>query len=265
MPRAVAVQRALGVVVAVVLAIGAVYAFRHGSDAAALDARATSTSVNVATSATSATSVTPPIPTSPPSLAATADTVASNGPGVTEPGIHVLAQPNADGSLEVVEQIKLRTPVGGLSVALPHASASGMAGANITIKGFQAQADGLVVTDTPASPLPAGGDRLDLPSPATDISMRYRLEGDVDRSHPAPVGRVLMVLPPITAADLNLGDPLVVVEVVGGSIRNLVCPNLPVSDQLCGRQHGRVWSTTAIPLSSSLVIAQVDLPPPGVR
>jgi hypothetical protein len=55
------------------------------------------------------------------------------------------------------------------------------------------------------------------------------------------------------------------VEVVGGNIRNLVCPNLPVSDQLCGRQNGRVWSTTTIPLSRSLAVAQVDLPQPGER
>ena len=95
--------------------------------------------------------------------------------------------------------------------------------------------------------------------------MRYRLQGEADRSQPAPVGRVLIALPPITVADTQIGDPVVVVEVLGGNVRNLVCPDLPVSDQLCGRQNGRVWSTTTIPLSRSLVVAQVDLPQPGER
>jgi hypothetical protein len=54
-----------------------------------------------------------------------------------------------------------------------------------------------------------------------------------------------------------------VVEVVGGNIRNLVCPELDAPDQLCGRQQGSMWSTSAIPLGRSVVVAQIDLPAPG--
>jgi hypothetical protein len=258
MPRPVLLQRTLGVFVAVVLAVCAVIAAGRPEVV-----RVPQTS-GAATSATSA-------PTGAPS-GTTADALgtspagpATTGPGLTEPGIHVVAQTASDGSLEVLERIRLSAPVSGLSIALPQATGSGVTGATPSISGFQAQANGEVVTDVPASPLPAGGDRLTFPGPATDISMRYRLEGGADRSQPAPVGRVLIVLPPITAADPQLGDLGVVVEVVGGNIRNLVCPNLPVSDQLCGRQNGRVWSTTTIPLSRSLSVAQVDLPQPGER
>jgi hypothetical protein len=255
MPRAVLVQRTLGILVAVALAVCAVIAARRPEVVRAPEPSGAATSAPMgAPSATTADTPGPP-----------AGSLATAGPGLTEPGIHVVAQTAADGSLEVLERIKLIAPVSGLSVALPQATGSGVAGATPSITGFQAQADGDVVTDMPASPLPAGGDRLDFPGPASDISMRYRLEGGADRSQPAPVGRVLIVLPPITAADPRLGDPGVVVEVVGGNIRNLVCPNLPVSDQLCGRQNGRVWSTTTIPLSRSLVVAQVDLPQPGER
>jgi hypothetical protein len=74
---------------------------------------------------------------------------------------------------------------------------------------------------------------------------------------------VLILLPPVTRPDPALGDPAVVVEVIGGTVRNLVCPDLPVSDQLCGRQRGTVWSTTTLPLSRSSVVAQMDLPQPG--
>ena len=48
-----------------------------------------------------------------------------------------------------------------------------------------------------------------------------------------------------------------------GTIRNLVCPDLAVAEQLCGRQQGSLWTTPSIPLGRSVVVAQVDLPPPG--
>jgi hypothetical protein len=255
MPRPVLLQRTLGILVAVALAVCAVVAARRPEVVRVPEPSGAATSAPAAA----------PAATTPDTAGPSAASLATAGPGLTEPGIHVLAQTAADGSLEVLERIKLSAPASGLSVALPQATGSGVAGANPSIAGFQAQANGGIVTDMPVSPLPPGGDRLDFPGPATDISMRYRLEGGADRSQPAPVGRVLIVLPPITAADPQLGDPGVVVEVVGGNIRNLVCPKLPVSDQLCGRQNGPVWSTTTIPLSRSLVVAQLDLPQPGQR
>ena len=254
MPRPVLLQRTLGIFVALALAVCAVIAARQPEVVQVPEAGGAATSAPSGTpSATTETS------------GPTAGGLATTGPGLTEPGIHVVAQTAVDGSLEVLERIRLSTAVSGLVVALPQASGSGVAQVTPSVTDFQAQANGGVVADMPASPLPPGGDRIDLPGPATDISMRYRLEGGSDRSQPAPVGRVLIVLPPITAPDPQLGDLGVVVEVVGGNIRNLVCPNLPVSDQLCGRQNGKVWSTTAIPLSRSLVVAQVDLPQPGER
>jgi len=255
MPRPVLLQRTLGILVAVALAVCAVVAARRPEVVRVPEPSGAATSAPAAA----------PAATTPDTAGPSAASLATAGPGLTEPGIHVLAQTAADGSLEVLERIKLSAPASGLSVALPQATGSGVAGATPSITGFQAQANGGIVTDMPVSPLPPGGDRLDFPGPATDISMRYRLEGGADRSQPAPVGRVLIVLPPITAADPQLGDLGVVVEVVGGNIRNLVCPKLPVSDQLCGRQNGPVWSTTTIPLSRSLVVAQVDLPQPGQR
>lgn len=255
MPRPVLLQRTLGILVAVALAVCAVVAAGRPEVVRVPEPSGAATSAPAAA----------PAATTPDTAGPSAASLATAGPGLTEPGIHVLAQTAADGSLEVLERIKLSAPASGLSVALPQATGSGVAGANPSIAGFQAQANGGIVTDMPVSPLPPGGDRLDFPGPATDISMRYRLEGGADRSQPAPVGRVLIVLPPITAADPQLGDLGVVVEVVGGNIRNLVCPKLPVSDQLCGRQNGPVWSTTTIPLSRSLVVAQVDLPQPGQR
>jgi hypothetical protein len=190
--------------------------------------------------------------------------MATDGPGLSEPGVHVVAQPDATGGLEVVERVRLAAPVRAIWIALPRAPTAAI-GSVATLKGFQAEADGQVVTDPPASPLTVDGDRLDLPAPVSAITMRYRLEGAAARSQPAPAGRVLVPLPPITRPDPTLGDLQVVVEVSGGTVRNLVCPDLPVSDQLCGRQQGRLWSTTRLPLSRSTVIAQLDLPDPGLQ
>ena len=252
-PRSVLVQRTLGIVVAAVLAVLAVVAGGRTPSPPPPDPSSTQA---VTPSATGTSTSSAPTPTAPAA-------VATSGPGLTEPGIHVVAQPAADGSLEVMERVRLATPVSTLLIAPPRPRGTGSAGANPAVTDFQAQAGGLVVTDAPTSPLPVDGERIELPAPATDITMRYRLEGGADRSQPAPVGRVLLLLPPVTRSDPALGDPAVVVEVVGGTVRNLVCPDLPVTDQLCGRQRGAIWSTTSLPLSRSSVVAQMDLPQPG--
>lgn len=267
MPGAVGAQRTVSLVAALVLAVLAGQALGREAPAPSPQAGATSSAGDTTPTTTPATAPTATVPSASAGSASSllAGSVATSGPGLSEPGIHVVAQPDAVGDLEVMERVRLATPVRRLSVARPHPSGSGVSTAIPQVTGFQAEADGAVVTDAPASPLPEGGDWLELPAAATDIVMRYRLEGGVSRSQPAPVGRALLVLPPITAASLELGPLPVVVEVVGTQVRNLVCPDLPVAEQLCGRQQGQVWTTTALPLGRSVVVAQVDLPAPGDR
>ena len=93
--------------------------------------------------------------------------------------------------------------------------------------------------------------------------MRYRLEGGAERSQPAPVGRALVLLPPVTAAEASLSGLPVVVEVVGGNIRNLVCPDLDARRAALRPPAGLPVDDPGIPLGRSVVVAQVDLPPPG--
>jgi hypothetical protein len=260
-PRSVLVQRTLGLAAAVALAAASLWTWSRNPET-----RPTAAPVAPATTAptsSSSTSAPPSTSTTPsPSGVGTAP-AATSGPGLTTPGIHVVAQADAAGGLEVLEQVKLPAPATVLTIALPKAAGSGVAAATPTISAFQAQAGGHVVTDTLASPLPAGGDRLTLPIASTDITMRYRLEGGAERSQPAPVGRALVLLPPVTAARPELAGLPLVVQVAGGNIRNQVCPDLDARDQLCGRQQGSWWSTAAIPLGRSVVVAQMDLPTPG--
>lgn len=269
MPRALGLQRFVGLVVALVLAVLAGQALgreaRSSSPSAATARPAATAAVDDGATETGASV---PLPSSAPSTALSAGpsgTVATRGPGLTEPGIHVVAQPDATGDLEVLEQVRLAAPVRRLRLEPLHASGSGVSAATPTVTGFQATADGAVVSGAPASPMPRSGEWLQLPAPATDISMRYRVEGAASRSQPAPAGRALVVLPPLTAASPEIGATMVVVEVVGTHVRNLVCPDLPAAEQLCGRQQGAVWTTTAFPLGRSVVVAQVDLPAPGDR
>jgi hypothetical protein len=269
MPRSVLVQRILGLAFAVVFGAASLWALGRTPEPRPVSTSATSATTSAtmpsspaapgapASSATSPTSAgaSPSAPASAP--------LASSGPGLTQPGIHVVAQAGADGSLEVVERVRLPKPAATVMIDVPRASGSGLAAAVPWITGFQAQAGGQVVTDTLASPVPESGDRLELPAPAADITMRYRLEGGATRSQPAPVGRALVLLPPVTADEPALAGLPVVVEVIGGNVRNLVCPELDAPDQLCGRQQGSRWSTASIPLGRSVVVAQIDLPAPG--
>lgn len=269
MPPALRLQRLVGVVVALVLAVLAGQALGRATTSsspapAAAPAAATAAGDGSATE----TAAPAPPPSSGPSTALSAGpsgSVATSGPGLTTPGIHVVAQPDAAGDLEVVERVRLAAPVRRLRLAPLHASGSGVSAASPTVTAFQATADGAVVPGAPSSPMPRSGEWLQLPAPATDISMRYRVEGGASRSQPAPAGRALVVLPPLTTASAEVGGLMVVVEVVGTQVRNLVCPDLPAAEQLCGRQVGAVWTTTALPLGRSGVVAQVDLPAPGDR
>ncbi|HEU4332823.1 MAG TPA: hypothetical protein VFR40_17065 [Lapillicoccus sp.] len=249
MSRSAVLQRSAGLVAAVVFAAGAVWAAQRSPEPRPEQAAPATTTPSTGPTATPTESL--------------PGSVATAGPGLTEPGVHVVAQPDATGALEVVERVRTAAPVRALSLALPQASVPGMAGVTPSLSGFQADAGGLVVSDTPVAPLTSVGDRLELPAPASEITMRYRLTGASSRSQPAPAGRVLVVLPPLTQPDPGVGDPPVVVEVSGGTVRNLVCSDLAATDQLCGRQQGRVWSTTTLSLSRSTVVAQLDLPDPG--
>jgi hypothetical protein len=251
--RSAMLQRSAGLVVAVVFAAGAVWAAQRSPEPRPDQAGPT-------VPATPPDSSTLSPQTSSDSLPGS---IATSGPGLTEPGVHVVAEPDATGALEVVERVRTAAPVRVLSIALPRSTAPGTAGVRPSVSGLQAEAGGLVVTDTLAAPLTTAGERLELPAPATEITMRYRLSGATDRSQPAPAGRVLVLLPPLTRPDPGVGDPAVVVEVSAGTVRNLVCSDLPAAEQLCGRQQGRVWSTVSLPLSRSTVVAQLDLPDPG--
>lgn len=206
-----------------------------------------------------------PSKTAPPTSSAPPDVYVPGGligPGLTEPGVLVRAEPDAQGDVEVTERVRLIVPVTELTIAPPAAPATG-AGAGLAprLASLQVTADDLVVT------VPKGGVissplRLELPLAASTLSLRYRLLGAVERSAPAPPGRALVLMPPVSAGSLP-GTLPVVVEVSGARVRNLYCPRLPVAEQLCGRAGADRWHTPVLTPKTATVLAQVDLPAPG--
>ncbi|MDE9365410.1 hypothetical protein PZ938_07310 [Luteipulveratus sp. YIM 133132] len=187
---------------------------------------------------------------------------ATRGPGLTTYGVHLRAQPDALGELEVVEHVFLREPVTRLVVdPRPVPELSGVEGARPAVDGLQAQAAEQPVVVPSAEGASRRARTLTLSAPTRQIVLRYHLASATVRSNPAPVGRVLSVLQPlVSTSEANLP---VVVDLTGTGIRNLTCPRLPQPRQVCGHQARKVWSAGPLPYRSATVIAQIDLPTPG--
>jgi hypothetical protein len=172
----------------------------------------------------------------------------------------VQVSPRADGTLDVIEEVRFLGASTGLQIALP-AVAGVVAKARPkgpVIVGLEVFADGRRL-EQQADSLVTGG-RLLLPSAPLKVELRYRLVGVATRSAPSGPGRALVLLPPI-AADDSLSKLPVVVEIAGPRVRNLVCPALPSTDQLCGRKTSTGWRTVPLPSRATAVLAQLDLSP----
>jgi hypothetical protein len=195
----------------------------------------------------------------PVRLTPDASTHAAGVPGLTVPGVHVQAVPRVDGDLDVIERVRFLGSSTGLELAPP--STVGVIRSalplGVRIDDLQVFADGRRV-DAPQDSLTTGG-RLLLPSAPRAVELRYRLVGASIASTPSTPGRALILLPPI-AADDSLRKLPVVVEINSPHVRNLVCPGLAPSDQLCGRQTSTGWRTVSLPPRATGVLAQLDLP-----
>src|SRR4051794_10654392 len=108
MPRSVLVQRVLGLAFAVVFGAASLWALGRTPEPRPVATSATSASTSATASATTPSSAsTPGAPASGPASTSGAASpsapasapLASSGPGLTQPGIHVVAQAGPDGGL----------------------------------------------------------------------------------------------------------------------------------------------------------------------
>ena len=155
------------------------------------------------------------------------------GPGVTEPGILLIAAPAADGSFDVFEQVRPSGPVSVVTLRpAPVDQAGGQFGsaaAAATQVQLRAGDKSVVV---PGATVDAA---VELPVAAVDqFELRYRLGGVTVRSTPSAAGRALAAIGPLTG---GVDDDLPVLIVVSGdSVLGLNCPLLPFSEQVCGNR-----------------------------
>jgi len=179
-----------------------------------------------------------------------------SGPGVDRPGVLLIAVPDATGSFEVTERLRLARPTGTLTVAPPDISRAGAVfrDANVTATELQVSAGDQPVlvpaTVEQAVTVRAEGDRF---------TLRYRLDGVTVRSRPSTAARALAAIGPMSSrlpADLP-----VVVILSGPTVLGIDCPLQPLSTQSCGVGGAPRW-TLAAPLQAHAALAtvQFDLP-----
>jgi hypothetical protein len=182
-----------------------------------------------------------------------------SGPGLTQPGILMMAIPASDGSFDVVERILLENPVSVLTLRPAPIGGAGQqfAAASGVASQVQVSADGQPV-NIPGAKI---GTSIDLSVAEVDhFELRYRLTDVTVRSTPSTTGRALAAFGPLIG---GVDDDLPVFFIVsGGTVIGLYCPLLPLSQQSCGG-HAQPGSAFAHELPSHLALAsvQLNLPP----
>ena len=197
---------------------------------------------------TTGTPSTPSIP-SPPK---------SEGAGLTAPGIRLTVVPRNDGSLDIIEEVVLRSEAALVRLELPRSGEqlTGMMQATKPV----ATALRIIADDQPV-PLTS----LQLTAPrdvpltvtATRLRLTYRLTGSTVRSQPSESGRAAAAISPLTAAvDGTLPANY---QISGGGLRNAVCPELTETRCAVGEPPG-LGIQQGIPAEQSLVVLQLNLP-----
>lgn len=182
-------------------------------------------------------------------------TLPEDGPGVTEPGVLLVATPQADGSVDVQETVYFADAQDVVTFDPADASRAG------AVFDGEVRVIDLQVSD-PGGPVVVPGSaitgELAIPVSSTDrVDLSYRVLGTVARSAPSATRRALMAVAP----SVRVSDLPVQVLVPGPSVRNVTCPLLPVSERLCGAgTTPDLRVAEALPAAEAVVVAQVDLP-----
>jgi len=180
------------------------------------------------------------------------------GPGVTQPGILLIASPASDGSFDVLERIRLVSPVSVLTLRPAPVDRAGGQFASASAAATQVQVS---AGDQPVVvPGAKVGARIDLPVAAVDhFELRYRLTDVTVRSTPSTAGRALAAIGPLTG---GVDDDFPVLFIVSGStILGLNCPLLPLSQQSCGTRVATAPSIEReLPWRLALTTVQFNLP-----
>ena len=177
-------------------------------------------------------------------------------PGLTEPGILLMAWPASDGSFDVVERIRLVNAVSVLTLRPAPVDRAGRQFTSVSATQVQVRAVDQTVIVSGAEVDAA----MDLPVAEVDrFEMRYRLTGVTVRSAPSPTGRALAAIGPLTG---GVDDELPVqFMVAGATVLGLNCPLLPLSQQSCGSRGQTGGFERELPWRLALTTVQFNEPP----
>lgn len=183
----------------------------------------------------------------------------TEGPGVSEPGLLVIASPLPDGAWDISEQALLAEPTQQLTLAPADLSRAGaqFAFGHPEATTVQISAGRQPVVLPEAQVL----ERMTAAIPSTtQIEISYRLDGATVSTIPSTARRGLGAIMPLIS-DLDPELP-VVVMVVGETVLSLSCPELSLSERACGRSIGDQAIILAEPLSfgAAVVTVQLDIP-----
>lgn len=201
----------------------------------------------------------PSATTQPPATRLPGGTADPTGPGITSPGINMVATPHADGTFEVSETVIFREPRLTMDLTSPEIRYGGTNFAKVspTADLVQVTAAGQPVLAGPIQ----GTQQVELPEATDRVELRYLLTDATVRSIPSVVGRALGLLSPLTAT--NDATLPVRLEVGGPSVRNLICPRLPPARRQCAASAGELGVAPRLPAKDAVVIVQYNLPKPS--
>jgi hypothetical protein len=273
-----ALRRAAGLMATIGLLVAAIAYYRMVPPVTLASGRVPSTTAPIEPS-TPPPSTATPLPTPTPTLTVTASPTATRapttlappsepppkdlpaGPGTTEPGILLIALPNADGSFEVWESIRLPAPVNVLMLEPIDPSALGGALAKTRPRAQRVQmtaGDQPVMLPTRAVDQPV---ELSMDGSGSRFALRYQLQDSTVRNTRGPAGRALGAVGPMMA---GVPDDLpVAIMVMGRSVLNLVCPTERLSERACASGKApRMRVNRTLPRRASVIGVQLDLGAP---
>lgn len=182
---------------------------------------------------------------------------ATPGPGVTRPGIRLIAVPRRDGSFDVTEDILLPEAMNILQLQLPD---SGEHLPGMMAKTSPRATNLKVLADNQSVPLEqttvsAPAD-IPLTTAATRLRLTYRLSGSAVLSSPSRPDRAGAAIRPL--ASVSEGTLPTNLSVTSGLL-NAVCPLLTDSRCAVG-DPPQLTIQPDIPASKALVVLQLNLP-----
>lgn len=187
-----------------------------------------------------------------------------SGPGIDEPGVLASAVFASDGAaVDVYEQVRFEAGAGQLELALPS-----LDGLSEELSSLRPQVTDLQVTlDGQVADLLPTADGWTARSfqggTVTEGRLRYRLTGVVMRNSPSITGRALAVIGPLSGVQVEALALPVTLRFPDPQVLGATCPTAPNQEMLCG-EAGSVWTATVPPSARTpVVLAQVNLAPPG--